>query len=304
MKSPFPIYEFLLWNNCMNNCKFCHQKANKEKHPERFLDSIQQCMSIEAVINFLHSDKFIHGSDVLIMGGEIFDIGMNPTVREWMVSLAKEVVSMMKEYKICRFYVNSNLIYTDTALLYDFLRIFKKADLIPFVKLTTSYDYGCYRFATLTDKHHCETMMERIKGFYPTLECTANTILTKEVCNMLKFEPRIPEYFQKGYGWRQNLIPYIKLKTKGAPQAATKAEVLDVLKTINDHIPNFLSNYVNSFHTDIERRLYEYHARRGLEPVDCGYADCGHSVNFQNVFADTNDCFICACEKLNNLINK
>ena len=63
-----PITEFLLWDNCNNNCKFCFQRKN----PRLFsLDGQKQIL--DNVLSFLNSDDYIKGSHVLVVGGELFD---------------------------------------------------------------------------------------------------------------------------------------------------------------------------------------------------------------------------------------
>ena len=62
------IYEFLLWDNCNNNCKFCWQRENP-----RLYDHNTRLIIIDEVIKFIKSDKFEKGSHILVCGGEIFD---------------------------------------------------------------------------------------------------------------------------------------------------------------------------------------------------------------------------------------
>lgn len=62
-----PIYEFLIWENCNNKCKFCPQRDNA------YISSqYQQICALEDVIKFIQSNDFIEGSHVLLVGGEIF----------------------------------------------------------------------------------------------------------------------------------------------------------------------------------------------------------------------------------------
>ena len=63
-----PIFEFLLWDNCRNDCKFCFQKQSNN-----LLTDEQKALSINKAIDFLQSDKYVAGSHVLLIGGEIFD---------------------------------------------------------------------------------------------------------------------------------------------------------------------------------------------------------------------------------------
>ena len=69
MKFCKPIYEFIVWENCNNNCQFCFQRKNP-----KILNEQERYKALDNVINFIESDKFEKGSHLLIVGGEIFHI--------------------------------------------------------------------------------------------------------------------------------------------------------------------------------------------------------------------------------------
>ena len=58
-----PIHEFILWNNCPNNCKFCWQKREKQQTHE------EQLESIKLIYNAV---KDLTDTHILFVGGEIF----------------------------------------------------------------------------------------------------------------------------------------------------------------------------------------------------------------------------------------
>ena len=62
------IYEFLVWDNCTNNCSFCFQRKNP-----RLFNHTQRKIILQKTLDFINSEKFIKGNHVLICGGEIFD---------------------------------------------------------------------------------------------------------------------------------------------------------------------------------------------------------------------------------------
>ena len=70
------IYEFLLWANCGNNCKFCWQKHLNQK--DKFLNEQQKLDSLRAVKRFLSSNEYENGNHVLLVGGELFDTKKTP----------------------------------------------------------------------------------------------------------------------------------------------------------------------------------------------------------------------------------
>ena len=48
-----PIYEFLVWDNCNNNCKFCFQRENP-----RLFNQEGRKMVLDQTIKFIDSDQF------------------------------------------------------------------------------------------------------------------------------------------------------------------------------------------------------------------------------------------------------
>ena len=63
-----PVYEFLLWDNCNNNCTFCHQRNDP-----RIFDVDEQKQILYKTLRFIKDEsRFISGSHVLLVGGELF----------------------------------------------------------------------------------------------------------------------------------------------------------------------------------------------------------------------------------------
>ena len=129
-----PIYEFLLWDNCNNNCKFCFQRKNGNTFSVK--DKIN---SLGKVLEFLESDQYVKGSHILLVGGEIFDDSNLPLKVIWM-SYIEKIIAKMVSGDIDLLYINTNLIYEDLSLLKYLLTHIKEADLWNRFKFTTSYD--------------------------------------------------------------------------------------------------------------------------------------------------------------------
>ena len=132
------IYEFLLWNNCSNNCTFCHQRAHERKIDDKILTPEEQVESLVKCKEFLDT-QFVKGNHILLVGGEIFDTKVD-IVKKGLIDLIKHVKNMMCNDEIDLFYVNTNLLYTDIDLLDWFLSLYQTNELLKRIKFTTSYD--------------------------------------------------------------------------------------------------------------------------------------------------------------------
>ena len=132
------VYEFLLWNNCGNNCTFCHQRNHERKIDDKILTLNQQIDSIEKCKSFLNK-QFKEGNHILLVGGEIFDI-VNEDVKKEFIALIKEIKDKLCLNKIDLLYINTNLLYKDIGLLDWFLALFEANGLLPRLKFATSYD--------------------------------------------------------------------------------------------------------------------------------------------------------------------
>ena len=126
------VYEFLVWDNCNNNCSFCFQRKNP-----RIFNKSQRKIILDEVINFLNGDKFIKGSHVLICGGEIFD---KPSDFNMLNSFFQKIIDFMKQDIIDLLYINTNLIYKDLTGIFTVLDLIREEHLFDRLKFTTSYD--------------------------------------------------------------------------------------------------------------------------------------------------------------------
>ena len=98
-----------------------------------------------------------------------------------------------------------------------------------------------------------------------------------------------------------NTIPYIKLDCDIAPEMPTKNMVFNTLLHIDQVSPGYLNRYANNIALTQKKELFEYNKKLD-DFIYCSskLADCGHSVNFQLSFADSDECFPCAIKKLAN----
>lgn len=285
-----PIYEFLLWNNCNNNCKFCHQKANREKYPGKFTDDFGKHKSISLVSEFIQAGSIAPGSHFLLMGGELFDTKLSTRTEAAFLHLAIQVKTMMLTGLVGYFYLNSNLLYEDRTLLDKFLAIFKEVDLLKRVLFTTSYDFGPgFRFESKKDRAIAESNMLNISRDYPDMRRTANCILTAEACTFLSNNREYLGYFKQEFGFDINLIPYIRL---GEGMAATRSTILSTLMDLDITSPGILERVKTTHTASPVKILWEFDGEN-LAYVTAKNANCGHSINFTKVYSDSVQCFIC-----------
>ena len=319
------IYEFLLWNNCSNNCTFCHQRAHERKIDDKILNSKEQIEAllkckeqIEALLKckeFLDT-SFEQGNHILLVGGEIFDI-QNKDVQKQLMWLLLRVIEKMTLNQIALLYLNTNLLYQNTDLLCWFLTMMKNNHLMNRLKFTTSYDM-VGRFTSKERELLFYKNLKSIKDKYPEIHIVVNTVLTNEACKRIQEDTFGANYlleYLKEQGkehftikdWMDyfqvdiNTIPYIKLSYDKAPEMPTKAEIFNTLLHIDSLIPGYLKSYADNIALTQEKDLYEYNKLK-REYIYCSSAlsDCGHSENFKLSFADSTDCFPCTIKKLVN----
>lgn len=302
MNNPDSIYEFLLWNTCKNNCKFCHQKANKGRFPGKFPEDEGKYESIKLVEKHIKEGNCKDGSDILMMGGELFDTKLSEKTERAFIQLIDTIFTRLHNRKVFHFYFNSNLIYEDMSLLYKVLDRFFNFEhfcknghwkcFVPenLVYFTTSYDIA-YRYRTEEDKHLVERNLKELSKRYPNLTKTANFILTDKGCEFLLNNPEFPREFQDEYGCRLNPIPYIILDPA---MAAPRKTVQQTLLALNYADPYFLETYIKNMNANRERILLEYDGTK-LINASSKNAPCGHNENFRRVYKDDSRCFICDC---------
>lgn len=296
-----PIYEFLLWNNCNNNCKFCHQKARKERFPGKFPSDEGKGKSIDAVIQFIVDAKIEPKANILLMGGELFDTKLSKETRRKFHALTDLILSEMVNGDITNLYLNTNLLYENTNMLFNTLDLFVDYNLSSRIMFTTSCDIE-YRFASQYSKNLMLRNLRTVSEKYPNINRVANCILTDVACEYLLRDPYFLQTFEEGYGTRLNLIPYITLKDSQAP---TRDAVHALLLKLNYTYPGFLKTYAEAQNVKQKKILWEFDGEK-LASATSGDAPCGHGENFMLTYKGCKDkkkrrCFICDCLTLADL---
>lgn len=307
------IYEFLLWNNCNNNCTFCHQRSHERKALDKILTPSEQVEALKACGVFLN-EQFEKGNHILLVGGEIFD-NLNVEVKKELRYLFIDISIKMLHSEIDLLYLNTNLLYNNTELLYDCLDILKAKQLLDRVKFTTSYDIEGRFSSPYVETTFVYNLNHLIK-YYPELKIVVNVVLTKSACDRIVNDTFGTDYLlaylktkniQKStivdwinyFGVQVNAIPYIRLDYSEAPQIPSKSDVFGALLHIDSIFPGYLEWYTANITLKQEKCLFEYDKYQKIY-INCssGYSTCGHSENFKLCFKDSSECFPCAIRKL------
>lgn len=287
-----PIYEFLVWDNCNNNCKFCFQRENP-----RLFNQDGRKMVLDQTIKFIDSNQFKKGSHILICGGEIFD---NPKDINILYDFFAQIIDRMNNGTIDLLYLNTNLIYENIAPLFNVLDMIRDNHLFERLKFTTSYDLvGRFRDKPMPITHHLpeEVMLDNlvsIKKEYPDIHIVTNTILTKPVCQkIINGEYNIRDWMEK-YQCYVNLIPYIVLNKE---LMATRNEIFKALNIVEKQAEGYVRRWIDNLDLKQEKWLYIY-KNNEWQFVSCEWDEkCGHSVNFKR-YSDSGHCFVCDLKEL------
>lgn len=280
-----PIVEFLLWDNCNNNCKFCFLK-HKNPYPS-FLTDAEKASALEEAHKYLKSDAFVHGSHVLLCGGELFDTRLSEEAAKAWCNFINYLLNEAVTGRVADIYVNTNLIYDISTLLLPFLRSVNAHKLFPKLHFTTSYDL-VGRFNTTEARNTFINNVAALKTEFPSLDIVSNMIMTKPVCTLICSGDLSVAALQEETGTTINLIPYIILTDDLAP---SKELVKETLLTVEAELPGYMYTYVSRFSLNYSRVLLKYNAGKLVE-LTAYNSPCGHSENFLR-YTTGNTCFVC-----------
>ena len=179
--------EFVMWNNCCNNCQFCWQRLWDDKtthlNEAQKLECIKQCSQM--------IDAKGTNCDILIVGGEVYcDHGQK--VNEALAQLYKKVADKIRSGEVRFLYANTNLTYSNRSNLLNLLEAFKGIE--DSLKFTTSYDLsGRFNRQTKDEMDKVCAPLNREQLFfdnlafindnYPKVNTVVNTIITRAVAD-------------------------------------------------------------------------------------------------------------------------
>lgn len=286
-----PIYEFLLWDNCSNNCKFCFQR----KSPRLFSIDFQKQI-LNNVLSFINSDKFQVGSHILLVGGEIFD----DSNRKFIIEFFDKICKMMTRNTIELCYLNTNLLYEDLNLLFLVLDVFKQNSLLDRLKFTTSYDL-VGRFSTNSKEQLFISNLHTITSNY-NVKVVTNMILSNELCRKIIDQTFSLSRFQQENNTELNLIPYIILDES---LATDKNNIMQALTTLKKKDYMIFKSFLFNINIKQPRKMFYFKDCKDvidnkLTACECKLLECGHSENFKRYTVDKKSCFVCDINEVFN----
>lgn len=281
-----PIYEFLVWDNCNNNCKFCFQREKP-----RLYNHNTRKIILDETINFIKSDNFTKGSHILICGGEIFD---KPNDFEILDEFFCKILSFMIDGTVDLLYINTNLIYKDLMGIDRLLQRIKTLNLFDRLRFTTSYDLEG-RFKSKEDEELMLSNLRLLSGIYKDLKIVTNTILTKQVCEKILNNEFDVCKFMSDYNCWVNLVPYIVYDDK---LAATRSNIIKTLKYVDEKSNGYIIRYILNFDLGQDKLLYMYKDNE-FQFCSCDNSECGHSINFKR-YSTSGSCFVCDLKEIFN----
>lgn len=299
--------EFIMWNNCANNCKFCWQRLFDDK--TTFLDEKEQLECIQQCSDMIK--KNAKGCDLLLVGGEVYS-DQGPKVNTALKKLYEQIAEKVKREEVRFLYANTSLTYKNLDNLKNLLDVFEGIE--EHLKFTTSYDlegrYDTEPASNLDNKLHNGTdcVVDRRKQMlsnlayihenYPKINVVVNTIITRAVADAVLTKKREEKYdplwFMDAYPntvvW-VNLIPYIPIEGYTGLDVRF-SETIKVLEAANKKLPGYLESYLMQLDLNQDKTLFEYHSDTGFIERTAPQLDCGHNENFKLVNR-ADECYIC-----------
>ena len=285
-----PIYEFLVWDNCSNNCQFCFQRSV----PRLFSLQQQECI-LKHVESFLSSSRYEKNSHVLIVGGELFD---DVARSKFLISFFTNLAMKMAANEIDLLYINTNLIYSLDALeknAIEVLNVLSKMQLSGRVRFTTSFDLAG-RFRSNSSKSCFFNNLHTITHMFPNIDVVVNMILTKQMCENVVDGKFDIFNFMEEHHVSVNLIPYIVLDESLAPSRQLVFAALQKLASIN---AQFVSDWINNIDLKQPRKMFYCDSRMDFISCECQMSPCGHSKNFRR-YSESKSCFVCDMKEVLN----
>ena len=285
-----PIQEFILWNNCPNNCKFCWQKKERQQTYE------ERIQSLELVYENV---KILKDTHVLYVGGEIF-AEADTTINSKLFNLFKLTCEKMQKNEIYLCYINTNVLYKLNTLLLPVLELIKSYNLLNKVHFTTSGDESG-RFSNEKTRDLFYKNLKEIRELYPELLIYVNIILTDSFCDSILDDSFNIASYMNEHKVEVNTLPYIKFgKDIAAP---TREKVFKAILHLNEQLPGYGIQYCNNFL--LNQNIVLQKSENGvLVNISSDKSPCTHSENFTRCYSDSNECFICDCKKLKDLMEK
>ncbi len=292
--------QFVLWHDCKNNCKFCHNKDFGDIDKNFALDYVSTKMNEPSTFDNFNELGFI--------GGEFFDTQLSDIlINKKFYSLMDKVVSLLKEKTIKKFYITTALMYGDLRYLRQFCEYVQAKHIDDYVLICTSYD-TIGRFLSCDKRENWNRNMIWIHDKYPRIKVHTEIILTEDFMQRtLRNDFNISEFEKKYFTTIDFISPHIVDFLHVAPEKRSKeaynefipgffpkrATFIQFLKTQilqNNKIALFklLSNYIRAdrLYTIANNQYYVIDNRRVSDKAFCGLEET-LNISFMDGYIDS-----------------
>jgi hypothetical protein len=278
------MVEIELWANCNNSCSFCWQQYKQQN----MWDTTKRIEILDKCLNLINSQDFEKGSDVSLMGGELFidDLFNNHKI-------VKFLIEKLQANDINNLYIYSN--FFEIEKLEFFIEKYYFENIVNKLFIVTSFDIEG-RFHTEQQKDKFLSNLFRIRSKYPKLSITVNMILTNKFCDAIVTKTFDIKKFENKYKTKFDFLPYLVLDESLRP---TRDQVFRCFLTLEEMFPqkNYLKYVLDNFDYTYSKPKHFKFINNEFKHVEICNSKCGHHKNLVTIFNDGN-CFACELQKL------
>ena len=318
-------FQFELWQECNNLCKFCFLgQENRKTVDEMKLNNLKRLKDI-----ILDKEYISQYDNISLIGGEFFQGQLrNPEVKKRFFEIIDIIFDKMDKGEIHSSWIAATLTIGEQTDLYELLEKYSKTEsykkYTPYTDnnglwICTSYD-TIGRFHTKEAEENWKFHMKRISELYPNVKKNTCSILTQDLMekynnNEIMFEQFCSEYktsiFFKPPDWgllkdkfeMEERVPGFFPKKKTAQKFFTKLLMKEgdlAQKIMNNTYRSdiLVKNYNNGEYTYCKRSKTEKN-EYGTSKFDL--LPCEHYKMYQS-YIDSDDCIKCDLEEMEKLI--
>ncbi len=271
-------YDFIAFQECNNNCIFCFQKNTANTH---FTDEADVLERFDILLADIEK-KHIGYKEVQIdmTGGELF---FRKGLEQMYFTMFDKILELKKKINTpIRCLLGTNLLYEDTALLFNVLEYINKIDPTLLRGIFTSFDFaGRFRTIQKVELHRKNTLKLLDYTGKRKMYLAVVSVLTKEAIHKMmapddKLSKRIKEVYDEYYVLSQKYIDVSKEQwwfrlswTLMSPNSISDEYTSKMVPSAED-ICKFYKYLVDNYNTlAVVRAFYN----RNVLPLRCG-ANC------------------------------
>lgn len=276
--------QFVLWHDCKNNCKFCHNKD---------FGDIDKNFSLDYVLKKISDPTtFTNYNELGFIGGEFFDDQLSDEfVETKFYKLLNVVVQLIENKTISKFYITTALMYSNLCHLKKFCEFAISRNISENVLICTSYD-TIARFLSTQKLENWKNNMQWLHQTFPEIKTHTEIILTEDFMQKVlsgefdiqKFQeennttidyisPHIVDFLHIAKE-KKSKIEYNKFIPGFFPKRKTFIEFMKSQALENNKIAlfKFLSNYIRAdrLYTIANNKFYIIDNRRVSDSAFCG----------------------------------